>query len=74
VLLVTHDLDEAISVSDEVHVLSQGPRATIRARHTIDIPRPRNVLEVRRHPDFGPLLQTLWDELAGEVAEEGIAT
>ena len=74
VLLVTHDLEEAISVSDEVHVLGQGPRATIRARHAIDIPRPRNVLEVRRHPDFGPLLQTLWDELAGEVAEEGIAT
>ncbi len=74
VLLVTHDLEEAISVSDEVHVLGQGPRATIRARHTIDIPRPRNVLKVRRHPDFGPLLQTLWDELAGEVAEEGIAT
>jgi NitT/TauT family transport system ATP-binding protein len=74
VLLVTHDLEEAISVSDEVHVLGQGPRATIRARHAIDIPRPRNVLKVRRHPDFGPLLQTLWDELAGEVTEEGIAT
>lgn len=74
VLLVTHDLEEAISVSDEVHVLGQGPRATIRARHAIDIPRPRNVLEVRRHPDFGPLLQTLWDELAGEVVEEGFAT
>lgn len=74
VLLVTHDLEEAISVSDEVHVLGQGPRATIRARHTIDIPRPRNVLKVRRHPDFGPLLQTLWDELAGEGTEEGIAT
>ena len=74
VLLVTHDLEEAISVSDEVHVLGQGPRATIRARHAIDIPRPRNVLKVRRHPDFGPLLQTLWDELAGEVVEEGFAT
>ena len=74
VLLVTHDLEEAISVSDEVHVLGQGPHAAIRARHTIDIPRPRNVLKVRRHPDFGPLLQTLWDELAGEVTEEGIAT
>ena len=74
VLLVTHDLEEAISVSDEVHVLGQGPRATIRARHAIDIPRPRNALEVRRHPDFGPLLQTLWDELAGEVVEEGFAT
>jgi NitT/TauT family transport system ATP-binding protein len=74
VLLVTHDLEEAIGVSDEVHVLSHGPRATIRARHSIDIPRPRNVLQVRRHPDFGPLLQTLWDELAGEPSEKGTAT
>jgi NitT/TauT family transport system ATP-binding protein len=74
VLLVTHDLEEAIGVSDEVHVLSQGPRATIRARHAVDIPRPRNVLQVRRHPDFGPLLQTLWDELAGEPPEKGTAT
>ena len=74
VLLVTHDLEEAIGVSDEVHVLSQGPRATIRARHAVDIPRPRNLLQVRRHPDFGPLLQTLWDELAGEPPEKGIAT
>jgi NitT/TauT family transport system ATP-binding protein len=61
-------------VSDEVHVLSHGPRATIRARHAVDIPRPRNVLQVRRHPDFGPLLQTLWDELAGEPPEKGTAT
>jgi len=74
VLLVTHDLEEAIGVSDEVHVLSQGPRATIRARHAVDIPRPRNLLQVRRHPDFGPLLQTLWDELAGEPPEKGTAT
>jgi NitT/TauT family transport system ATP-binding protein len=73
VLLVTHDLEEAIGVSDEVHVLSQGPGAAIRARHAIDIPRPRNLLQVRRHPDFGPLLQTLWDELAGEP-EKGAAT
>jgi NitT/TauT family transport system ATP-binding protein len=66
VLLVTHDLEEAISASDVVHVLSHGPRAGIRARHEVPIARPRNVLETRRDPLFGPLLKRLWDELASE--------
>lgn len=66
VFLVTHDLEEAISASDTVYVLSQGPRAAIRARHEVPIARPRNVLESRRHPAFGPLLRRLWDDLSGE--------
>ena len=70
VLLVTHDLEEAISASDVVYVLGQGPRATIQARHTVEIPRPRRILDSRRHPAFGPLLQRLWDELSGEPARE----
>jgi len=68
VLLVTHDLEEAISASDVVHVLGHGPRATIRARHHVEIPRPRDVLEARRHPTFGPLLRRLWDDLTMEDA------
>ncbi|OFW16771.1 MAG: nitrate ABC transporter ATP-binding protein [Acidobacteria bacterium RIFCSPLOWO2_12_FULL_67_14] len=65
VLLVTHDFEEVITLSDVVYVLSQGPGAGIQARHAIDIPRPRHVLESRGHPRFAPLLQELWDELAG---------
>ena len=66
VLLVTHDLEEAISASDVVYVLSQGPRARIRARHPVPIARPRNVLETRRDALFAPLLKQLWDELSDE--------
>ena len=75
VLLVTHDLEEAIALSDVVYVLSDGPRATMRARHEIAIPRPRNVLETRRHPAFGQLLTTLWAELSEEPpsAQRGAA-
>ena len=64
VLLVTHDLEEAISVSDVVYVLSQGPRAEIRAQHEVDIARPRHVLESRQDPQFAPLLQRVWDDFA----------
>ena len=60
VLLVTHDLEEAIGASDNVAVLGHGPRAAMRARRAVDIPRPRDVLEARQHPAFGPLLRTLW--------------
>lgn len=68
-LLVTHDLEEAISLSDVVYVLSQGPRARIRAERRVGIDRPRHVLETRRHPRFGPLLEELWDDLGGAGAE-----
>jgi NitT/TauT family transport system ATP-binding protein len=64
VLLVTHDLEEAISASDVVYVLSQGPRATVRARHEVGIRRPRHLVETRRDPLFAPLLERLWSDLS----------
>jgi len=71
VLLVTHDLEEAISMSDVVHVLSRGPRARIRAQHAVAIPRPRNLLATRTDPRFASLLQMLWDELSDEAKDTG---
>jgi NitT/TauT family transport system ATP-binding protein len=68
VLLVTHDLEEAISLSDIVYVLSQGPRARIRGSHPVTIARPRRVLESRGDPLFAPLLQRLWHELSEPAA------
>jgi NitT/TauT family transport system ATP-binding protein len=68
VLLVTHDLEEAIALSDVIYVLSHGPRAGIRARYEVAIERPRRVFESRRHPAFGPLLQQVWTDLEGEPA------
>lgn len=70
VLLVTHDLEEAISMSDIVHVLSQGPRARIRATHEVGIARPRDLLATRNDPRFPTLLKTLWDELSDEAFRE----
>jgi NitT/TauT family transport system ATP-binding protein len=67
VLLVTHDLEEALSTSDTVYLLSQGPRAHIRARYPVPIPRPRKLLETRTHPAFAALLDRLWRDLADEV-------
>jgi NitT/TauT family transport system ATP-binding protein len=67
VLLVTHDLEEAISLSDEVYLLSQGPRAHITQHYAVPIPRPRDPVHSRTHPAFAPLYERLWADLSSEV-------
>lgn len=71
VLLVTHDLEEAISLSDVVYLLSQGPRARISQRYDIPIPRPRDLVRARLHPAYAPLLEKLWNDLSREVEGTG---
>lgn len=67
ILFVTHDLDEAIGMADTVVVLSAGPNSHICALEQVGIPRPRDLLEVRRHPRFGELSSVLWRRLHDEV-------
>jgi NitT/TauT family transport system ATP-binding protein len=67
VLLVTHDLEEAIALSDVVYLLSNGPRAHISQRYSIPIPRPRNLVKARSHPKFAPLYERLWSDLSDVV-------
>lgn len=74
VLLVTHDLEEAISLSDEVCLLSGGPRASVRERYQVPLPRPRDILAARTHPSFAPLLRTIWNDLEAEVSPSGVGT
>ena len=67
VLFVTHDLEEALSLSDEVVVLSAGPASHIVARHIIDLPRPRNLMDIRTEPRFAELYREIWAQLKQEV-------
>jgi NitT/TauT family transport system ATP-binding protein len=68
VLLVTHDLEEAITLADVVYLLSQGPRARITQSYPVPIPRPRELLRARMHPAFAPLYERVWRDLSREVA------
>lgn len=67
VLFITHDLDEAIALSDRVVVLSAGPGSHPMGEFDIDIPRPRDVAEVKMTPRFVALHGAIWDVLRGEV-------
>jgi NitT/TauT family transport system ATP-binding protein len=67
VLFITHDLDEAIAMSDRVVVLSAGPATRPIGEFVIDLPRPRNVAEVRSNPRFVELHTQIWHVLRDEV-------
>lgn len=67
VLFITHDLDEAIAMSDRVVVLSAGPATHPIGEFSIDLPRPRDVAEVRTDARFVELHTQIWNVLRDEV-------
>src|ERR1051326_2601190 len=67
VLFVTHDLEEAIAMGDRILLFTAGPRATLKADYPIDLPRPRNVAEVRFTPGFSEIYEAVWRSLKEEV-------
>jgi len=67
VVFITHDLEEAISLSDRVVVLSAGPAARPIGEFPIDLPRPRDVAEVRLTRGFLDLYRQIWELLKAEV-------
>jgi NitT/TauT family transport system ATP-binding protein len=67
VFFITHDLEEAISLSDRVIVLTAGPAATIKGDYKIDLPRPRNISEIKFDPAFIKIHERIWNDLRDEV-------
>ena len=67
VLFITHDLEEAIALSDRVIVLSAGPATHPLGEFVIDLPRPRDVAEIRMSPRFVELHEAIWRVLKDEV-------
>jgi len=67
VLFITHDLDEAIAMSDRVVILSAGPASHPIGEFAIDIPRPRDVAEIKTSPRFIELHAAIWAVLRDEV-------
>jgi NitT/TauT family transport system ATP-binding protein len=65
VMFVTHDVEEAIALSDRVVVMSAAP-GTIKAEFRIDLPRPRDFYEVRFEPAFKELHRRIWHSLSEE--------
>ncbi len=67
VIFITHDLEEAISLSDRVVVLSAGPATHPIGDFRITLPRPRDVAEIRLTPEFIALHDRIWHSMKEEV-------
>lgn len=67
VVFITHDLEEAIALSDRVVVLSAGPETHPIGEFVIDLPRPRDVSEIRLSPHFIELHTEIWHRMKHEV-------
>jgi NitT/TauT family transport system ATP-binding protein len=67
VMFITHDLEEAIALSDRVIVLSAGPATRPIGEFAVDLPRPRDVAEIRMTPRFVALHEAIWRVLRDEV-------
>lgn len=67
VMLVTHDLEEAVALADRVIVFSARPGRIV-VDKTIDIPRPRDIEAVRFEPRFRELTHELWNALRASIA------
>jgi NitT/TauT family transport system ATP-binding protein len=67
VLFVTHDLEEAIALSDRVVIMSAGPAARIIGDWKVALPRPRDIAEVKHEKAFQDLHREIWAVLKAEV-------
>jgi NitT/TauT family transport system ATP-binding protein len=66
VLFVTHDLEEAIALSDRVLVMTAGP-GRVKENFKINLPRPRKARDIRFTPNFIKIYQEIWEVLREEV-------
>ena len=67
VLFVTHDLEEAIALSDRVVIMSAGPAARIIGDWRVPLPRPRDIAEIKLDHAFHELHRDIWHTLKAEV-------
>lgn len=67
VIFVTHDLEEAISLSDRVVIMSAGPGSRIIGDHRVNLERPRVPAEIRHTPAFAKIYRDVWEQLKSEV-------
>jgi NitT/TauT family transport system ATP-binding protein len=69
VLFVTHDLEEAIALSDRVVIMSAGPAARIIGDWRVALGRPRDISEIKLDPAFHELHREIWHKLKAEVVK-----
>jgi len=73
-LMVTHDIDEALFLSDRIVMMTSGPAATVGAVVDVPFPRPRERRAVLEHPEYYALRERLIDFLEHQHTGTTVAT
>jgi nitrate ABC transporter ATP-binding subunit len=68
IIMVTHDIEEAIFLSDRIVVMNDGPAATIREIEEVHLPRPRNKKEIVNMEEYKIIRERLLNLLMDKVA------
>jgi NitT/TauT family transport system ATP-binding protein len=66
VLFITHSVDEAVILGDRIMIMTAQP-GRVKTMVPVGLPRPRNVLELQKEPEFGSLVHQIWSSLRDEV-------
>ena len=69
IVLVTHDINEALALSDRIIVLTKRP-AKLKTNYENDLPRPRVINKLFREKDFHNRVKYLWNELLNNETNE----
>ncbi len=72
IVMVTHDIEEAIFLSDRVVVMNNGPAATIKEIVAVHLPRPRNKKEIVHDPEYMRIHDKLLNLLIDKFSIEDI--
>lgn len=67
IIMVTHDIEEAVFLSDRIVVMNNGPAATIREIEEVHLPRPRNKKEIVTLPEYRVIRERLLSLLMDKV-------
>jgi NitT/TauT family transport system ATP-binding protein len=66
VVFITHSVEEAVVLGDRIAIMTAQP-GRIKTTVKVDLPRPRDVLELQRSQVYGDLVHTIWSSLREEV-------
>jgi NitT/TauT family transport system ATP-binding protein len=66
VVFITHSVDEAVYLGDRVMVMTAQP-GQVKSFVRVKLPRPRNIIELQKVPEFGELVHGIWSGLRDEV-------
>jgi sulfonate transport system ATP-binding protein len=70
-LFITHDLVEAITLSDQIVIMSRRP-GRVKEVYQVPLTRPRNVFEIYLEPGFDAAYATLWGHFKSELTVAGV--